>query len=156
MRPYKNLVFGGGAMHGCMYPGVLIALCNGDRDAYAAWFKGVNCVAGTSVGSIFAYMLTVWDPWTVCEKIKTCGFRDIAATLFDHNVAEATMQRSINSGRALEAMLKRGVLESLGDEGATLLDLYKRTGKKLVITVTDRQSGRVGFWNYTNRPELPI
>lgn len=156
MKQYKNLVLGGGSMHGCMYIGVLVAMFNGDKAAYAQWTKGVSVYAGTSAGSLFAYMLLVADPWTVWDYVKRCGFRDIAKGMFDQSMAQASQQQSISSGKALEDMLRTGVQDLSGDVDMTLQQLFERTGKKLVVTVTSVQSGRVEYWSYTTKPHVPV
>jgi predicted acylesterase/phospholipase RssA len=152
----KYLVFGGGTLHGCMYLGALIAMFNNNRIGYANWARTLKGVAGTSVGALIAALLTVWDPWTIWEYVKTKGFRKIAESLFDQNIVQVTKGMSINSGRALETLLQKGMHDLTGNPNITFTELYKLTGKTLVVTVTNLDTGFAEYWSAATVPRMEV
>jgi predicted acylesterase/phospholipase RssA len=101
-------------------------------------------------------MLTVWDPWTIWNYVRTTGFRKIAETLFDQNILRITEGMAINSGAALENLLQQGMQDLANDRNATFEDLYRKTGKKLVITVTNVRTGFAEYWSVDNVPRMEV
>jgi len=136
--------------------GALIGMFGGRREAHGTWLGGLEALAGTSVGSLFACMLSVWDPWQIWDYIRTTGFREIARDLFDQDLREATKHQSLNSGKALRCMLRKGLRDMVGDPDMTLAGWYLHTGKRLVITVTNMDTGQAEFWCHRTMPTLEV
>jgi len=139
--PFQHVVMGGGATHGLMYIGVLMAHAGNSRRTYAEWARGIHTFAGSSMGALLAFALTCWDPWQTMQYFKGSRIRDIATQLFDSKAREVWRQKSINSGRVLDAVLSESVAHVAGDADVTFLQLHQSTGKRLVITVTDIVTG---------------
>lgn len=151
-----HAVLGGGAMHGFMYLGALMALFGNSQSRYATWRRGLRSIAGTSIGALIAFLLTLWDPWRVLAFLKGIGFQSIEDTLFNQNWAGLTTQKSVNSGIELDKLLRRGIADSAGDADATFADVHARTGVTLVVTVTCSSNGRTQYWSHVNKPAMPV
>ena len=154
---HEYVVMGGGAMHGIMYLGALIEMCNNNKTKYDTWFQKVRCFAGASMGSLIAVLLTLWTPWESWEYLRTKGLRTLSsANLFDQNLEDVKRTMSLTSGKLLEKTLREGVADLTGDESTTLLQLYRRTNKRLVITVTNVETGHAEFWCCKTKPNVKV
>jgi predicted acylesterase/phospholipase RssA len=152
----QYVVLGGGAMHGLMYLGVLAAVFKGQRDAFFAWRANVLQFAGASMGALLAVFLTVWTPWDVWAYTKTAAFQFIARGMFDQSWSAVASSQSISSGAALDAGLQAGLADVFGTAELTLQGLYARTGKCVVIVVTNLDTGRAEYWSHVTRPSMPL
>jgi predicted acylesterase/phospholipase RssA len=151
-----HAVFGGGSMHGFMYLGAIIGFVNNRKDVFEQWQSKLKAVAGTSIGSLFAYLITLWDPWQILEFMKTAGFKGLHERFFDQNWESVRAEACINSGKEVDVLLQRGVAQSFGQMDATLKDHYDRTGIVLIVTVTEACSGHTHYWSHKNMPHFPI
>jgi predicted acylesterase/phospholipase RssA len=156
-KTHHYVVMGGGAMHGIMYLGALMEMCNNSGTEYEEWFRHVRCFAGASMGSLMAAMLTLWTPWKSWEYLRTKGLRGLSSTgLFDQTIEDVRRNMSLTSGRLLEKTLREGVSDLTGDENTTLLQFYQRTNKRLVITVTNVDTGHAEFWCFKTKPKVKL
>jgi predicted acylesterase/phospholipase RssA len=156
-KTHHYVVMGGGAMHGIMYLGVLMEMCCNSEKEYGTWFQGVRCFAGASMGSLLAAMLTLWTPWRCWEYLRTKGLRSLSSTgLFDQTIEDVRRNMSLTSGKLLEKTLREGVADLTGDENTTLLQFYQRTNKRLVITVTNVETGHAEFWCFKTKPKVKL
>ena len=156
MARCQHVVLGGGTLYGCMYLGALIAMFGNDKSTYAVWASGIKSYAGSSVGALLACLLTVWDPWAIWDYVRTTGFRKIAESLFDQNILAITEAMSINSGAALERLLKQGMADLTGSADVTFHQLFQLTGKKLVVTVTNLRTGFAEYWSVATVPRMEV
>jgi len=154
--PFQHVVMGGGATHGLMYIGVLMAHAGNSRRTYAEWARGIHTFAGSSMGALLAFALTCWDPWQTMQYFMGSRIRDIATRLFDSKAREVWRQKSINSGRVLDAVLSESVAHVAGDADVTFLQLHQSTGKRLVITVTDIVTGGAEYWSHVTAPHVRV
>ena len=152
----EHVCFGGGGMHGFMYPGALLALFNNSVEAYRVWQGRLKSVAGTSIGALVGYLVMLWDPLRILAFMKAAGFQQLRQGLFDQDWMRVAAAKAVNSGKELNALLRQGVQQSVGQEDATFLDLYRRTGITYIVTVTCSSSGQTRFWSHANQPHLPI
>jgi predicted acylesterase/phospholipase RssA len=151
-----HVVFGGGGMHGIMYLGALIGFVNNSQARYEAWRAQLKSVAGTSVGALVGFLITRWDPWQILEFVKTAGFKELDQMLFDQNWKTLCMEMSVNSGRQLNKLIKKGMLESTGSEDTTFREAYAQSGIHFIVTVTNSQTGGTHYWSHANMPDLPV
>ncbi len=152
----ENVVFGGGGTHGFMYVGALLALFKGSPEAYQQWHRGLKSVAGTSIGALVGYLVTLWNPARILSFMKAQGFASVRKTLFDQDLVRIATAKSVNSGTELNRLLREGVMLSSGSEETTLAQLYKMTGITFVVAVTSSASGQTRFWSHVNMPDLPV
>jgi hypothetical protein len=152
----QYVVFGGGAMHGLMYLGVLAAAFGGQRDAFMAWRAHVRQFSGASMGALLAVLLTVWTPWDVWAYTKTRAFQAIARGMFDQSWSAVAASHSISSGSMLAHVLQDGVVDVFGSVDMTLGALFERTRKTVVIVVTNLSKGRTEYWSHVTRPTMPL
>jgi predicted acylesterase/phospholipase RssA len=151
-----HVVFGGGGMHGIMYLGALIGFFGNSKAAYTAWRAQLKSVAGTSVGALVGFLITIWDPWQILEFVKTAGFKELDQKLFDQDWKGLCMELSVNSGRQLNLLIQKGMLQSTGSENTTFRQAYEQSGIHFIATVTNSQTGGTHYWSHTNMPDLPV
>jgi predicted acylesterase/phospholipase RssA len=154
----RFVVFGGGAMLGAMFIGVLQALCGLDRDRYARWAGRLRGAAGTSAGAILAFLVVAGvDPWDMKALMDR---HDVGAVLGDiktPQLQEVIARGSLSSGAALDALLQGlvgDVLGDGGDPGALTLGAWAKP--ELVITVTNAVTGIAEFWSAATQPDVPV
>ncbi len=152
----QHVVFGGGGMHGIMYLGALIGFFGNSQVTYQAWRAQLKSVAGTSVGALVGFLITLWDPWKILEFVKTAGFKELDQKLFDQDWKGLCMELSVNTGRRLNDLIRKGVLESTGSEDTTLREAYTQSGIHFIATVTNSQTGGTHYWSHANMPDLPV
>ncbi len=144
-------------MHGVLYLGALMEMCADSPKVYADWFAHVHTLAGASMGSLLSAMLTLWTPWQSWEYLRTKGLRSLGSTgLFDQKLEDVTRNMALTSGKKLNDTLRQGVADLTGDENTTLLQLFERTNKRLVITVTNVDTGHAEFWCHRTRPHVKL
>jgi len=151
-----HVVFGGGGMHGVMYLGALIGFVGDSREVYDTWRHGLKAVAGTSVGALIGYLVTVWNPWRILEFVKQAGFQDLNKGLFNRDWTGLSEDKALNSGKELNALLRKGMLDTTGSEEATFEDVYKLTGVTFIVTVTNSGSGHTQYLSHINSPKMLV
>jgi len=151
-----HVVFGGGGMHGVMYLGALIGVVGNSLDKYDTWRGRLKAVAGSSIGALIGYLITIWNPWRVLEFVKQAGFQSLGKGLLDQDWKGLAADKALNSGRELNALLQKGMLDTAGSENATFQDVYKLTNVLFIVTVTNSTTGMTHYWSHVNTPNIAV
>ena len=158
LAAFSYLTLGGGAMHGLMYPGALAAAAGHSPTTWQAWFETrLEGLAGASMGALMAVLLAVWDPWRVGAYLRSTAFDRITRELSRQTVRDMSATRALSNGLELEDLLRQGVAEAYGDPDLTLARLQARTGKRVLVTVTNLSTGGPEYWGGpTGPPDVPV
>lgn len=153
--PYDSLVFSGGGIKGICYVGALHVL-------EAHGFTNFQKFAGTSVGSLFAALCAVgYTALELGNIMQTLDFNQF----FDnkHVLTEAydfLEYYGLSSGDYLSNIVARLVEAKTGNSECTIGELYRKTGRTLVIVATNlnrRESVYFGPLNTVEQyREIPI
>lgn len=160
----EYVVFGGGSMHGLMYPGVLQELV-GTTAAAREWRDTVlRGAAGTSVGALFAAMVLVWTPQdmlgflgTITEledAMKRSSIKDMASSMYRRS--------ALTSGEDLRKMISRGVAAMFpqcgnNPEAVTFGDVHAWSGGKfLAVVATNAATGAPKTWSTHGTPSTSL
>jgi NTE family protein len=142
----KNiLVLAGGGMKGLYILGCLKYLEEKNL------LKYINTYAGTSVGGHIAFMLSIG--YTVNEIYKFTKCFDFTR-LTDLNISNIFSKFSVSSHEGLDkAILYQLNFKNIKHD-ITLLELYKKTKKKLILATVCINTREVEYLSYETYPEL--
>ncbi len=143
-------------MYGVLYIGALMQYACNSVDMWKSWSTNVKGLAGTSIGSLFAFLLQIWTPWEVLSYLNETGFKSIAQNIFDLSAEEAMQFKSVNSGKEVSAQLQTLVERVTGDKNMTMLELYQKTGKMFVVTVNNLTTGRCTYLSWKSAGSVPV
>jgi hypothetical protein len=145
------IVFSGGGIRGLSYVGALMAFEDTYHVKPSEHFKKF---AGTSVGSVFALACAIdADIQSAIQTFYTVGLE----TIFDKNPAWLLTNFALNDGQALKDVVGK-MLESKGfSASTTMLELYQKTGRHLIITVIELLTSNTLYLDHTNEgSDMPV
>jgi predicted acylesterase/phospholipase RssA len=127
---YENLVFEGGGVRGYAYAGAIKQL---DEMGHLQKFKRF---AGTSVGSLFAAMLAIGFTSDEILRIRDrLHFASMEPAVSIRTIFNMWNLFGMNNTGELEKQVRNIITDRVNPE-ITLSDLFKMTGKELVIVTT--------------------
>ena len=150
IKDLDTLVFAGGGVRGLAYVGVLLAFEDTYKKSVHSHF---TTFAGTSVGALFAMVCAInADIGKSLETFQSIGLEK----LFDKDPTWLLSNYALNDGLALRGLVTM-LLESRGfGPEVTLMDLFKRTGKTLTVTVVDILTSATLYLDHTNMGSMPV
>lgn len=158
----QYVAMGGGAMFGVMYIGALKALAGADDTTYGHWYRNLRGVAGTSAGSIMAFLVASGvRPDSMCALLSATDLSAVGASAATSTVAQMLHRGSVCLDADLNALLQ-GLVARVLDLGAaeaaalTLADFAARGLPDLCIVVTNATTGAVDFWKASTHPRVPV
>ena len=144
----KNvLVLSGGSFKGLAYMGVIKAL--GKLDIR----RHLNIFVGTSIGSIFAFLLSLNSYIEEIEEfVNTLDFNN----LFKFNFKNLFYNYGLNNGDDIVKMLGDFVIKKNYNSNLTFLDLKNKTNNILIINASNITKRQNEVFDYINTPNLEI
>lgn len=125
----KKLVLSGGGVKGIAMLGKLKKLFETDPKLY----DSLDTIAGSSVGSLIGSLLLIgYTPKELFEFILTLDFKNLTQT----ELGNFLNKYGFNDGSAVMMVIKKLFLQKEIKENITFKELYEKTKKKLIITVT--------------------
>jgi predicted acylesterase/phospholipase RssA len=125
------------------------------------FLDNIHTIAGVSVGSIISLFIAA--NFTISEiKSMSLDINILDELTNNNNLSMIEKLKNIRdgsgllSGDTIKNLINENMIKKWGKigENITLSDLYKCTGRNLVITVTNRTKRRVEFINHINNPNL--
>ena len=140
----NKLVFSGGSTKGISYIGIIKGLEENNL------FKNIKTFAGTSIGAIFSFLLTIgYDYYSLNDIVKSinieklCKINKMSSYGFDDEVNLVSMIK--------ELMDKKNIKHDI-----TFKELFKLTNKRLIITVTNLTLKKAEYLDYKRTPDMNV
>jgi len=147
----KNiLVLAGGGIKGIYIIGCLKYL------EEKGFLKNIDTYAGTSIGGILSFMLNIG--FTIDEMYKFSKIFDLEKST-DFNIANISNifnTYSICNNDNLEKILINQMKLKNINPDIKLIELYKKTKKKLILTTVCINTKQVEYLSYETYPEMPL
>ena len=157
LQSSEYVVVGGAGMHGLMYIGVLMGLCNHDRETYAAWYSRVRGLAGASAGALVTFMILCGlDPWQMRREIVLCDLGRVLEHVSQSSVEDIRKMGALTSGKAADDATRELVCRLTGDSDTTFTALHGRTKRTFIVTVSNADTGRTEYWSHWSKPDMPV
>jgi len=152
LRAVRHCALGGGGAQGVLYAGMLNALF---EDHGVDWGAGVphrlEGVAGTSVGALFALLITL--RYTAVEIAAEI---DALPCLAAPRLGSVTRHMAADDGAHLRALLERLLYRKLGVRDMTLRALHAACGTDLVVVATDLTTLGVRYLRASTDGDLSV
>lgn len=147
---YENLCFEGGGMLGYAYIGAIQAL--EDRKI----LSGFKRFSGTSIGSLFATLLACnFTANDISDLYNDIEFKQLSVNFSICNLYNIWNKYGINSLSILEDQLRK-ILSKKVDPNITFLELYKLTGKELVVVSCCINKQTAVYFHHAIYPNVKI
>jgi NTE family protein len=142
----KELAISGGGVKGIAFLGALYQM-----DKYGL-LKNIEKIAGTSIGSFIATCLIIgYKPGELLDIIFYLDLNSIK----DINLKGIFKNKGIMKAENYRKFIKE-IIEKKINPNITLIDLYKKTGKELIICVSCLNTRTVEYISYKNNPDLEL
>ena len=150
MKKIKNLVFSGGGIKGICYIGIIKKL------EEEQLLKNIVNIATSSIGSIFGLLLSLG--YTYDEQTRLLFGIDIKNILDIYNIDLKKFGNNfgIHSGESLTKFIKLLINKKTGKDEITFDELFKLSGKNLIITGTCLTKQCIKYFNYKDTPDMLI
>lgn len=148
MRKIENLVFEGGGVLGMAYSGAIQELEKNQL------LEGVKRVAGTSVGSVAAALVSLRYTATEIDSVlRSTNFKDFE----DHpNPLRVVTHYGIYKGEFLLNWLQGIVEKKTGNKNSTFADLHAQGFRELHVFACDLNTGSVREFSYEKTPDACV
>lgn len=143
----RILILSGGGLTGISHIGVLYVL------QLLRILPQIHTFAGSSIGALISGLIILnYSPAEIYDFIHQFHFEylvELDFTLF-------FSKYGLDPGSRLEKLLKTLIKAKVQNENITLLELYKLTGKTLIVTSLALNTGKIRYISYKNYPQLPL
>ena len=144
-------------MHGMMYVGVLMSLCDSDLATYQRWIANVKGVSGASAGSLVGFLAAAGvDPWAMRVAIAACNLGCVLDGLAETSIDEMRAMGALSSGAAADQATRRLVLHVTGNSEITFAGLHDATRRTFIVCVSNLVTGRTEYWSHWTQPSMPV
>ena len=144
---FDTLVFSGGGLRGFTYIGTLCAFEEYDM------LKNIKTYAGSSIGSIMAAVVAVgYTSHELHDFILHFDYKDVK----DINLLNFIKNYGIDSGNRIQLFIRLLLKKKTGLDDLTFLQLYEKTGNRLIITATCLNDRKLELFDYLKTPNLSI
>ena len=141
------LVLAGGGMKGVYIVGCLKYL------EEKGLLQHIDTFAGTSIGGIISFMLNIG--YTVDEIYKFAKIFDLSKST-DINIANILNTFAVSKHDDFEKIIIYLLKQKKIDPEIKLIELYKKTKKKLIVATVCVNTKMVEYLSYENYPELSV
>jgi patatin-like phospholipase/acyl hydrolase len=145
-KKYTKLVLAGGGTLGYSYIGVLKKL------EELSIIKDIDSIVATSIGSIIALFIILGYSSTELEDIFTEYNYKINNDIKIKNFIE---KFGFNDGENILKLLKIFLKNKKFNENVTFEQLFKKTGKNLIVTACNINKAKTVFFDRINYPNMP-
>ena len=157
LQSSEYVVIGGAGMHGMMYIGVLMGLCEHDRTTYLAWIAGVKGLVGSSAGALVTFMILCGlDPWEMRREMVRCDLGRVIDHVCQTSMEDMRKMGALTSGAAADDATRELVCRLTGDTDTTFAALHARTNRTFIVTVSNAYTGRTEYWSHWSKPDMPV
>lgn len=150
MEKINTLVLSSGGSKAVAFVGALNAL-NKNTEI----LKNIETYVGVSAGSFIALLLILgYEPEEMQKKIFDIDLANLKNTEF-HKIFSLF---GVDSGNGFVSWVQRLIVEKYGKDThlITMKELYEKTGKKLIVAVTNLSRYKIEYLDYINSPDLII
>lgn len=140
----RKLVFGGGGLRGFAYIGVIRYL--EERNI----LKNIRVYLGTSIGSIFATLVSIGLTSTEMESHFS-----FSLSILQVDPIRLIHLYGIDSGNHVMQKIRKA-METRVNPNITFSDLHKLNGKTLVISSTCLEKSKVVYFDHETSPDLKV
>ena len=148
MSKIKNLVIGGGGPSGISFVGVLNVLNENNI------LDNVQTYIGTSVGSFICLLLIIGYP--ILDIRDFCYNFDFYKLKNEIDINILLTEFGFHNNDKLAYVIKRLITNKGYSYDITFKELYDITTKKLIISATCLNNHKICYFDYTNKPDMPI
>lgn len=159
--PFDSLVFMGGGAKGTIYIGAIQALEELGMLPYLKRFAGAS--AGSSSALCLALGLNAEQAQEEMDNMDMMGFLDGGFTIFGKKFSPGPYlgyrmlsKLGMNPGDSLLKFYEDLLEKYTGDPNLTFLELYKRFGTELCVSVANISRSQNELLHVNTTPELPI
>lgn len=146
MDGIRYLVFSGGSVRGIMFIGALKAL--GTR-----FLENIRGYAGSSVGSIIAYMLCLgYSPDEILDEM----LRAQQSSMHKVDIRNLIEKFGLDSGARYVQEFERITYQKIHIHNPTFEELFVKTGRDLYITGTCLEDQCTVYFNHTTTPGMSV
>lgn len=145
----KYMCFSGGGIRGISYAHALDEL----QRLLRFDFGRIEGVVGTSAGALYAAALA--SEMTTQQMLEIANSTSIQDLCTINYVVNAHLLLT-KWGLATQDQLIAYIDSFLGASMVTLADLYQRTGKLLVVCVTNLNTNCAEYWSHETHPQMPV
>ena len=145
-----KLVFSGGGIKGISYIGILKYLEENNI------LENIDTFVGTSVGSIMALLISIgYTSDQILEIIKKIDFQKLQNITTD-SVLNVFNTYGIDNGEKFMNILNILIEKKTQKNNITFLELFNKTGKKLIISTTCVNKKKLECYNYLEHPNMEV
>jgi len=141
---FENLVLSGGSIKGITYLGLLKSL-----QEHPDIYKNIKCFAGASVGSLFATFLALDIKYQYLDKFIHTDF----SLFLQLDIEDLIEKYGLDSGENYVKLIEKILGEN---KNITFLQVFKKTGKRLIISATCLNNYNVEYFDYISHPKLKV
>lgn len=146
----NNIVFSGGGIKGFAFLGALKYLYENDYN------KDFLTFAGTSIGSIFALVLSLGytfdEIFHIFTKINLEEINDITSD----NILNFFDLYGVDNGSKVERIIEIIIKAKTNEAKINFLDLYTKTQKHLIVNATNLNEKKNEVFDYINTPKFTV
>ncbi len=148
---YYNLVLSSASLHGAAFIGSLKYL----YDMHA--LQSINTFVGSSAGAIMCFMCVLgFSPEEMYDFcLEHVADKEITSIDF-RSVLKVCNSYGLDEGKGVVAIFEAALKHKGFDLDITMLELAKRTGKNLVVCVTNVTKARAEYMSVDTAPEIPV
>lgn len=151
---YDSIYLTSGGTNGYVFIGALQILKNYNV------LKNIQTIIGCSVGSIFSLLyLLEYNPKDILKIVTSSDIENIYINNKINNeniILNLTMNLGINDGSGITRLLEIFLEYKNLDKNITLLELFNKYKKELIILVTDIKENKLEYLSYKNYPNMSV
>ncbi|HEY9704290.1 MAG TPA: patatin-like phospholipase family protein [Allocoleopsis sp.] len=140
---FTKLVLSGGSIKGICYLGFMKYMEEKDI------LKNINEIVGCSIGSLAGLLIILGY---TSDELKEIFFGVNFDKIKSIKIGNFICKYGLDTGEKLEKLIKIFIKNKNFDDNITLTELYKKTGKKLITTVTNVNTKSAEFLHH----DIPV
>lgn len=151
----EYMVLSGGGVKGFAYYGALCRLSDIFQKHGRDFFQNLKGIAGTSIGAFFAFLIAVG---CLGSEMEDQVFDKRMRNMADHFIHLDLLVKSYGLSDMFMARrkIKECLLKHCGSEDVTFEELYKKTNKILIVTVTNLESEGIEYHGPETTPRFSV
>ena len=143
----NKLVLSGGGIKGISFIGIIKALDE------LCLLNNIKTYAATSIGTIICFLVIIG--YSYKELIKITTLFDFNQ-LYNFDINNLITNYGLNNGNSIVIFLQKLLQKKQLNQDITLLELFKITNKKFIITTTNINKKICEYLSYKTYPDLQI
>ena len=140
----ENLVLSGGSIKGITYLGLMKSIQE-NPDVY----ENIKCFAGASIGALFSTFLALDIKYSHITTFIDTDF----SQFLQLDIEDLIDKYGLDTGKNYMELIKKVLGE---DKDITFLGIYKKTGKRLIVSATCLNNYNIEYFDYISHPNLLV